>query len=66
MAAKKKAEDTQAVAPPAGEDAFKDAPPACKGCVLWTQFRKDCHYFWENKKHCTMWAGSFDQVQPTQ
>jgi|GEM_PF-1688221 len=45
------------------QDPWKEAPMACKGCVIWVQFRKDCFYFWEEKKHCTMWTASFQQQQ---
>jgi len=40
----------------------KDVPRSCIGCVRWEKFGKQCFYFWENKKHCTMWAGSWDEV----
>ena len=39
-----------------------DAPPCCVGCVRWEKFGKNCFYYWEGKKHCTMWAGSWDEV----
>ncbi len=42
------------------EDPWKDAPKCCKGCVMWASFRKDCWYYWEGKKHCTMWANSWE------
>ncbi|HLG23692.1 MAG TPA: hypothetical protein VI564_02050 [Candidatus Nanoarchaeia archaeon] len=40
----------------------KSVPLCCRGCVRWERFGKQCHYYWELKKHCTMWAGSWDQV----
>ena len=24
----------------------------CKGCRLWFMFKKECHYYWEDKKIC--------------
>ena len=39
-----------------------DAPPCCIGCVRWEKFGKNCFYYWEGKKHCTMWTGSWDEV----
>jgi len=32
----------------------------CIGCVIWEKFGKDCHYYWENKKQCTMRANDWD------
>jgi len=26
----------------------------CKDCLIWKQFGRKCHYFWEGKKECTM------------
>jgi len=39
----------------------KNVPPCCVGCVRWERFGKNCFYYWELKKHCTMWAGSWDE-----
>ena len=39
-----------------------DAPPCCIGCVRWEKFGRNCFYYWEGKKHCTMWAGSWEEV----
>ena len=44
------------------ERSDKNMAPACRGCVRWDRFGKSCFYYWENKKHCTMWAGSWDEV----
>lgn len=44
----------------------KDMPPACDGCIIWEKFGKSCHYFWENKKECTMWANDWDEVAQRQ
>lgn len=30
-----------------------EAPSCCSGCLKWNAFRKECFYFWENKKDCT-------------
>ena len=41
------------------------APPCCVGCVRWEKFGKSCYYYWEGKKHCTMWISGWDEaVQP--
>ncbi|MBI2656189.1 hypothetical protein HYX03_00430 [Candidatus Woesearchaeota archaeon] len=37
-------------------------PLCCVGCVRWEKFGKNCFYYWEGKKHCTMWAGSWEEV----
>ncbi|MBI2523177.1 hypothetical protein HYW19_02190 [Candidatus Woesearchaeota archaeon] len=39
-----------------------DAPACCVGCVRWEKFGKSCYYYWEGKKHCTMWIGSWDDA----
>ncbi len=46
-------------------DKKPSAPPCCVGCVRWEKFGKSCYYYWEGKKHCTMWISSWDEaVQP--
>ena len=40
----------------------KNVPSCCAGCVRWEKFGKKCWYYWEGKKHCTMWIGSWDEV----
>ena len=40
----------------------KDVPACCVGCVRWEKFGNKCWYYWEGKKHCTMWIGSWDEV----
>ena len=40
----------------------KDVPACCVGCVRWEKFGKNCYYYWEGKKHCTMWIGSWEEV----
>lgn len=25
----------------------------CKGCAAYEKFKKDCHFYWENKKFCS-------------
>ena len=46
------------------EDSNKNSnvPSCCVGCVRWEKFGKNCWYYWEGKKHCTMWTGSWDEV----
>ena len=39
-----------------------DVPSCCVGCVRWAKFGKNCFYYWEGKKHCTMWVGSWEEV----
>jgi len=38
------------------------APPCCAGCVRWEKFGKSCYYYWEGKKHCTMWVSGWDET----
>ena len=40
----------------------KSVPACCRGCVRWQKFGRNCYYYWEGKKHCTMWAASWDEV----
>ena len=40
----------------------KDIPACCLGCVRWEKFGKSCWYYWEGKKHCTMWTASWEEV----
>ena len=44
------------------EEITKNVPPCCVGCVRWEKFGKSCYYYWEGKKHCTMWIGSWDDA----
>ncbi len=37
--------------------------PACAGCAMWVMFGKQCWYFWEGKKHCTVWTPSMVEVK---
>ncbi len=39
-----------------------DAPSVCQGCVRWERFGNKCHYYWENKKECTMWTNDWDEA----
>jgi len=39
-----------------------DAPPVCVGCVRWQKFGKNCFYYWELKKHCTMWTSDWEEA----
>jgi len=45
-----------------GQQKKSNAPLCCVGCVRWEKFGKQCFYYWELKKHCTMWAGSWDEA----
>lgn len=40
----------------------KGIAPACKGCVRWDKFGKNCHYFWEAKKECSMYATTVEEL----
>jgi len=44
------------------EEEKSDAPPCCVGCVRWKSFGKKCWYYWEDKKHCTMWTCDWDEA----
>ena len=39
-----------------------DVPVCCVGCIRWAKFGKGCWYYWEGKKHCTMWIGSWEEA----
>jgi hypothetical protein len=43
------------------EEKKQDAPPCCAGCIRWQRFGKNCFYYWELKKHCTMWSSTWDE-----
>ena len=43
------------------KEKYSDAPICCAGCVRWVKFGKNCFYYWEGKKHCTMWASDWDE-----
>lgn len=36
--------------------------PACNGCVRWEQFQKNCHYYWDLKKECSMYAANPEEM----
>ena len=40
----------------------KSAPACCAGCVRWEKFGKSCYYYWEGKKHCTMWTSDWNEA----
>lgn len=40
----------------------KDVPACCVGCIRWEKFGKNCYYFWENKRHCTMWTNDIEDL----
>ena len=39
-----------------------DTPTCCVGCVRWERFGKKCFYYWEGKKHCTMWVADWEDA----
>lgn len=41
-------------------------PSCCNGCVRWEKFGKNCFYYWEGKKHCTMHAPNWDEADVQQ
>jgi|TARA_Y100000031_G_C8008048_1_gene286787 hypothetical protein len=51
---------------PKAEEKKSDAPPVCQGCVIWGKFGKNCFYYWELKKHCTMWTVDWDEAASRQ
>ncbi len=40
----------------------KSTPKCCVGCVRWQKFGKKCFYYWELKKHCSMWTNDWDEA----
>jgi len=44
------------------EEQKSDVPEVCVGCVRWKQFGKNCYYYWENKKRCTMWTSDYEEA----
>ncbi len=40
----------------------KSVPACCVGCVRWQKFGRSCWYYWEGKKHCTMWISSWEEA----
>jgi len=40
----------------------KNIPPACVDCLRWEQFGRNCHYFWEGKKECSMYATTPEEL----
>ncbi len=48
------------------EENNKNVPACCVGCLRWEKFGKSCYYYWEGKKHCTVWIGSWDDAMMQQ
>ena len=44
------------------EEKKSDIPICCSGCVRWEKFGKNCFYYWEAKKHCTMWTSDWEEA----
>jgi uncharacterized membrane-anchored protein len=44
------------------EDKEKGIAPACRGCLRWEHFGKNCFYFWEGKKNCSMFTTSPEEL----
>ncbi len=40
----------------------KTMAPACAGCLRWEQFGRNCFYYWDLKKECSMKALGPDQL----
>lgn len=40
----------------------KAGAPACEGCIRWERFGRNCHYFWELKKECSMYAANIEEM----
>ena len=43
-----------------------DVPTCCVGCIRWERFGKNCYYYWEGKKHCTMWTADWEEAAQQQ
>ena len=41
-------------------------PACCIDCVRWERFGKNCFYYWESKKHCTMWTSDWEEASMQQ
>lgn len=39
-----------------------DMTQCCKDCVVWEKFGKNCFYYWEAKKDCTMATSDWDEA----
>ncbi|MBI2107693.1 hypothetical protein HYU10_00800 [Candidatus Woesearchaeota archaeon] len=39
-----------------------DVPLCCQGCVRWQKFGRQCFYYWEKKKHCTVWTSNYNDL----
>ena len=39
-----------------------NVPSCCNGSVRWNNFGKKCFYYWEDKKHCTMWTSDWEEA----
>ena len=39
-----------------------DMTKCCKDCVVWEKFGKNCFYYWESKKDCTMTTYDWDEA----
>ena len=46
----------------AKQESKPNVPACCDGCVIWEKFGKNCYYYWEGKKHCTMFASDWDEA----
>ena len=43
-----------------------NVPACCDGCVRWEKFGKNCFYYWESKKHCTMKTYDWEEASMQQ
>ena len=44
------------------QESKPNAPSCCVGCVRWEKFGKNCFYYWEGKKNCTMQTSDWDEA----
>lgn len=40
----------------------KNIPSACRGCLRWQHFGRNCYYFWEGKRECSMFTVSPEEL----
>ncbi len=43
-----------------------NVPACCVDCVIWEKFGKNCFYYWEGKKHCTMHTSDWEEASMQQ
>ena len=41
-------------------------PLCCNGCARWEKFGKNCFYYWEGKKNCSMRTSDYEEAMQQQ